>query len=407
MLYNNETFNKYCEDNEITLLENYEQIKLNRDYKIKGRCITCDCNNEFDKSFRQLIKTGSYCYNCCVNNGKQQWALKCKYNIEYLLHFCEESNITLINNYDNEIINRDTIINGKCITKECDDIFNRSFRELVKFNGYCANCCKEIGKHKIIETNLKNFGYDNAMKNEDVKQKLKNTILEKYGVEHISQLDKIKEQKKSTCLAKYGTEFSLQSEEVKKKSKATNIIKYGVENPQQNKVIKDKTLNTVLIKYGCKSAVGNFDVKQKMIKNNLEKYGVEHHSQNSEISEKMLKNSYSTKKYKMPSDKIIDYQGYENFALDELLNIEHILEDDIITNRKDVPEIWYDDKTGKKRRHFVDFFIKSQNRCIEVKSTWTNQAKNNVLEKQQSAINLGYKYDIWIFDEKGNKLQVL
>ena len=67
MLYNNETFNKYCEDNEITLLENYEQIKLNRDYKIKGRCITCDCNNEFDKSFRQLIKTGAYCYNCCVN----------------------------------------------------------------------------------------------------------------------------------------------------------------------------------------------------------------------------------------------------------------------------------------------------------------------------------------------------
>ena len=53
----------------------------------------------------------------------------------------------------------------------------------------------------------------------------------------------------------------------------------------------------------------------------------------------------------MPSDKIIDYQGYENFALDELLNIEHILEDDIITNRKDVPEIWYNDKTGKKRRH--------------------------------------------------------
>ena len=99
MLYNNETFNKYCEDNEITLLENYEQIKLNRDYKIKGRCIT--------------------------------------------------------------------------------------------------------------------------MKNEEVKQKLKNTVLEKYGVEHISQLDTIKEQIKSTCLAKYGTEFSLQSEEVKKKSKAT------------------------------------------------------------------------------------------------------------------------------------------------------------------------------------------
>lgn len=46
----------------------------------------------------------------------------------------------------------------------------------------------------------------------------------------------------------------------------------------------------------------------------------------------------------MPSGKIIDYQGYENFALDELLNVENINEDDIITNRKDVPEIWYTDK---------------------------------------------------------------
>ena len=407
MLYNNETCNKYCEDNEITLLENYEQIKLNRDYKIKGRCITCDCDNEFDKSFRQLIKTGAYCYNCCVNNGKQQWALKCKYNIEYLLHFCEESNITLTNNYANEIINRDTIINGKCITNGCDDIFNRSFRELIKLNGYCANCCKEIGKHKIIETNLKKFGYDNAMKNKEVKQKQKNTIFEKYGVEHISQLDTIKEQIKSTCLAKYGTGFSLQSEEVKKKSKATNILKYGVENPQQNISIQQKTENTNIVKYGVKCYFTSDEFKEASVKTNIKKYGVEHHSQNSEISEKMLKNSYATKKYKTPSDKIIDYQGYENFALDELLNIEHLLEDDIITNRKDVPEIWYDDKTGKKRRHFVDFFIKSQNRCIEVKSTWTNQAKNNVLEKQQAAINLGYKYDIWIFDEKGNRLQVL
>jgi hypothetical protein len=148
-------------------------------------------------------------------------------------------------------------------------------------------------------------------------------------------------------------------------------------------------------------------IKQKMIENNIKKYGVPHHSQNSDVSERMFMSAYKNKKYTMPSGKIIDYQGYENFGLDELLNIEHILEEDIITNRKDVPEIWYIDKTSKKRRHFVDFFINSQHRCIEVKSTWTNQDKNNVLEKQQAAINLGYKYEIWIFDREGKKLQVL
>lgn len=87
-----------------------------------------------------------------------------------------------------------------------------------------------------------------------------------------------------------------------------------------------------------------------------------------------------------------------------MLNEEHIVEEDIITQRTDVPEIWYIDKTNKKRRHFVDFYITSQNRCIEVKSTWTNQDKNNVFEKQDAAIKLGYKYDIWIFDKIGNKV---
>lgn len=407
MLYNNETLTRYCLDNRIKLLDNYEQIKINRDHKIKGTCITKDCNNEFEKSFRQLIKIGAYCYDCSVNNGKQKCALKCKYNSEYLMNFCKENNLTLNDNYANELINRDTKIIGKCITKGCDLVFNRPFRELIKLNGYCADCCKEIGKMKIIETNLKTFGYDNAMKNEDVKEKQKNTILEKYGVEHISRLEKIKEQKKEKSLEKYGTEFVLQSEEIKNKSKETNLLKYGFENPQQNVSIRQKTEDTTVAKYGVKCYFNSEGFKDISIQTNIKKYGVEHHSQNSEIANIILNNSYTTKKYKMPSGKIIDYQGYENFALDELLNKEHLLEEDIISNRQDVPEIWYCDKTGKKRRHFVDFFINSQKRCIEVKSTWTNQSKNNVLEKQQAAINLGYKYEIWVFDKKGNKLQVL
>ena len=407
MLYNNETFYTYCKDNGIKLLENYETIKINRDYKIKGLCITTDCNNEFYKSFRQMVKTGAYCCKCVFNNIKIKNVSNNKYNIEYLLSYCNENSITLTDNYTNKLINRDTHINGKCITKDCDDIFSRSFRELIKYNGYCANCCKEIGKTKITQTNIEKFGFKNAMQNEIVKAKQKNTTLEKYGVEHISQLEKIKEQKKLKSLEKYGTEFVLQSEEIKNKSKETNLIKYGFENPQQNKDIKNKTIETTFNKYGCKSAVGNIDIKQKMIQKCIEKYGVEHHSQNSEVSERMFKSAYKNKKYTMPSGKIIDYQGYENFAIDKLLNIENILEDDIITNRKDVPEIWYIDKTGKQRRHFVDVFIKSQERCIEVKSTWTNQAKNNVLEKQQAAMDLGYKYEIWVFDKKGNEIKVL
>jgi len=399
MLYNNTTLIAYCLDNHIELLDDYTNIKINRDYYIRGNCksILETCNKIFNKNFRQLVKTGPYCLICAIENGKQKFKLKCKYNLSYLIEFCKENNIILNDEYTSQDINRDTIIKGICLTDDCNNNFNRPFRELIKINGYCFDCSKENGKTKIIETNLTKYGCISSMQNEIVKNKQKNTILKKYGVEHISQLECIKQQKKEKSLEKYGTEFVLQSEIVRNKGKETNKIKYGFEIPQQNIDIKNKTQETIFKKYGYKGALKNPEVKQKMIENNMLKYGVPHHSQNAEIAEKMCNSAYCIKQYTFPSGKIINYQGYENFAFDELINLENILEDDILTNRQNVPEIWYTDKTGKLRRHFVDIYIKSQNRCIEVKSTWTNQEKNNVFEKKHSAINLGYNYEIWIF----------
>jgi hypothetical protein len=277
---------------------------------------------------------------------------------------------------------------------------------LLKINGYCENCSKENGKIKIKKTNMQKYGADNAMKDTEIKEKQKSTIIQKYGVQHISQLEEIKIKKQNTYLSHYGVTSHLKSAEIREQIKQTNIIKYGVENPQQNKEIKEKTEKTNLKIYGCKSSFGNELIKEKIIKTNIERYGVPHHSQNAEVAETMLKKSYNKKQYTFPSGKIVDCQGYERFALDELLFTENISEEDIKVDRRDVPEIWYNDKDNKKRRHYVDIYIKSQNRCIEVKSTWTNQEKNNVFEKQKAAKDLGLKYDIWIFDKNGNKIDV-
>jgi hypothetical protein len=48
----------------------------------------------------------------------------------------------------------------------------------------------------------------------------------------------------------------------------------------------------------------------------------------------------------------IKYQGYENFAFDELF-AEGFTEKDIITSKKNVPEIWYTNN-DKNHRYFVD-----------------------------------------------------
>ena len=124
---------------------------------------------------------------------------------------------------------------------------------------------------------------------------------------------------------------------------------------------------------------------------------------NDEISEKQQKNSYKLKEFKYPSGKIIYFQGYENRALNDLLNL-NIDENDIIISRKDVPEIYYIDENNIKHRHCVDIYVKSLNKCIEVKSIWTyNVNKDKVIEKQLTGKKLGYLYEIWIYDKKGNK----
>ena len=129
--------------------------------------------------------------------------------------------------------------------------------------------------------------------------------------------------------------------------------------------------------------------------------GYENPQQNSEIAEKTAKNSYRRKTYLLPSGKELICQGYEPFALDKLINEENIDENDIVTGCKNVPTIWYNDDSGKKHRHYVDIFIKSQNRCIEVKSTWTAEMKkSNIFLKQNSGKQLGYSYEIWIFNKK-------
>jgi hypothetical protein len=186
---------------------------------------------------------------------------------------------------------------------------------------------------------------------------------------------------KETNLKNYGVEFASQSEEFKNKVKNTCLNKYGVEYPQQSQEVRNKSKNT------C-----------------LHKYGVEHPAQNEKIMEIASNKCYKQKKIIFPSGKEIQCQGYEPFALNEL--VKNINEDDIITGCKNVPTIWYYDTNGKKHRHYVDIFIPSQNKCIEVKSPWTVKKSKGIFEKQEAGKKLGYEYEIWVYDTKGNRVEI-
>jgi hypothetical protein len=137
----------------------------------------------------------------------------------------------------------------------------------------------------------------------------------------------------------------------------------------------------------------------------LERYGVEHALQDSKISEKASKNSYKIKSFTFSSGETVLCQGYEPFALKMLDDYGYKFED-IIVNRSEVPEIWYE-YNCKKHRYFCDIYIPNENRIIEVKSIWTyikNEDKN--IEKKKICEEKGYIFELYIFTPNGKLITI-
>ena len=244
------------------------------------------------------------------------------------------------------------------------------------------------------------FGVEFPTQSQVVLNTMKNNNLEKYGVEHVLQVEEFRDKGINTCLQKYGVESYTQTKECQDKIKQTCLEKYGVESYSQTKECQDKTKQTCLYKYGTESFLQTEEFKEKSKLTCLKKYGTEYSIQTTEIMEKASKNAYKLKDYIFPSGKIEKIQGYEHYALNELIMNEKINETYIFTGCKNVPTIWYNDENGKKHRHYVDIFIKSQNRCIEVKSIWTAQKKkDNIflhLLTFQTPFNFNYYFIIII-----------
>ena len=382
--------------------------------------------------------------------------LKLRYNYKLLQEtfkeqYKESFKEEMIIQYKNVKLNRDFIIEGTCASNSCDDKFKKTFRMVKEQSGiFCKKCTlknyrqkvketnmerrgvqypsqSEEVKQKIKETYLKTFGVEHPSQSEDVKQKKKETCLEKYGVENPSKNEEVKQKIRETCLERYGFENPLQNEEVKQKCKVTCLEKFGVEYPSQNEEVKQKKKETCLEHYGVEYPLQSEEVKQKFKETCLEIYGVEHPSQdeevkqtfketclkifgvehpsqNPDIAEKMSKNAYKLKEYTWKSGYVSYVQGYEPFRLKDLEELG-FTEKDIITNRKDMPEIWYTDVDNKKHRYYPDIYISSFNMIEEVKSTWTfKKETDRVFLKRKSVIDAQYNFRGFVYSDKGEIL---
>lgn len=329
-----------------------------------------------------------------------------RYDKFLLEEFCKKNNVILTKDYKNEKINGRIKIEAKCTTENCSNTFLRFFTSMYeKHNICCENCTKIKTLEKKKITSLKNYGVEFPMQNKNVVDKLKTICKEKYGVNNISQLSEIKEKKKESSIKIYGVKCVLQSKIVKDKIEETNVKKYGVKNVSQSVIIKDKKIETTMNNYGVENPFQSEVIKQKMKEICLVKYGCEHAMQNATIMENNTKKAFKQKTFVLPSGNELKCQGFEPFGLKDLIEIEHIDETDIKTGAKNVPTIWYLDNENKKHRHYVDIYIPSQKRCIEIKSTWTITLTDaNIFDKQKAAKELGFKYEVWVYDEKGQRV---
>jgi hypothetical protein len=257
------------------------------------------------------------------------------------------------------------------------------------------------------ETNLERRGVEYSLQDPAVREKMKETNLERRGVEHASQDPAVKEKVKQTNLERRGVECSLQDPGVREKGKATNLERRGVEYSLQDPGVREKGKATNLERRGVEYASQDPVFRQKVKLTCIQKFGVEHPMQNAEVSEKASKNAYKAYDHKLPSGKTIRLQGYEKFAVDDLLS-QNISEDDIITKRTEVPQCSYKDSDGNVHHYYVDILIKSQKFCIEVKSTWTlEKNKEKVVFTKKALEDLGYKCEIWVYDGKGVRIQTI
>jgi len=284
---------------------------------------------------------------------------------------------------------------NEVICKCCDKkVRFKSFE--LGYVTYCSNSCQS----KYMWDNL----IDNDKKNIII-NKRKDTCLKKYGETSYSKTDECKKLTIKKNIKKYGVEHPFKIKEIKDKIKITCLEKYGVDNISKLEEIKNIKRQIAF----NKTDEEKYLTRERYKNTCLEKYGVEHLSQDSDFLEELLKKSFSYKSYRLPSGKIISLQGYEPYIMSYLLktyNEKDILYKNIDIENK-IGKIYYDNE-GKSSRYFPDLYLISENRIIEVKSTFTYELdliKN--ISKRNECIKRKINFNFYIYDNINKVIKII
>ena len=255
---------------------------------------------------------------------------------------------------------------------------------------------------QIRQTCRQKYGVEHPMQNAHVRQTYQSTCLEHYGVEHTFQAQEVKQKCRESMISRHGVQHALQSDTIREKWKTTCIEKYGAETPFESEQVQEKIRSTVMERYGVHNVFADPEVQNKIQSSIRTLYGVENVMQNADIAMRHAKGCFNRRLYTWPSGKQTLVQGYEDKALDYLLHEFGLTEDNIETDRSNVPAIWYRDHEGTCRRYYVDIFIPKWHLCVEVKSPWTLHLNPETIFLKEKATKMaGYDFQIFVCTATG------
>jgi hypothetical protein len=231
---------------------------------------------------------------------------------------------------------------------------------------------------------------------EEIQNKRRNTNLEKYGVDIASKLPEVIEKNKQSHIQNWG-DYAMRNKDIIKKRNDTLIERYGGVG-MASEELHSKMRNTNMEKYGVEYYSSTKDWYDRCLKTSLEKYGKEWVSKVDSINAKQQSGGYSYYDFEFPSGKIVRVQGYEPKVLAKLV-IDYSEEDIIVGVQNIIDEIgfFHYEYKNKIHRYYPDIYIKSENRIIEVKSTYTfNKEKEKNLLKRESVLNKNINFNFII-----------
>jgi len=328
-------------------------VYISKDISIK---VACHCGNKVMVAVGNLRGKRSGCIECSRYKRMRPWS--------YVIAVANEHQCKIIT-LESEYKGRDTAL---IITCGCGNNMEKTVGNFIK-----SSWCNECGNERRKQTNVERYGTENYFASEEGKEIIKKYWKDNHNVDHNMQVEENVEKAKETCMENHGV---------------TCIFK-----TKGNRELRDRV---VMEKYGSYTNLQTQQFYETMI----ERHGYKHAMQNPEIFAEACKTRFKLKEYIFPSGRIEYIQGYEGMCLDYLLFEENIDEDDIVIHPYEVPEVFYE-YDGGTHRYFMDIYIQSEDRAIEVKSSFTyNKNKEMNEAKWVMTSKLHTCFEVFIFDPK-------